>query len=188
MSKLNQEKLKSILDYSPDSGLFRWKMNIGSRAKQGAIAGNMNDVTGYCMITIDKKPLLAHRLAFLYMTGSFPLLDVDHISGERSDNSWLNLRDVSKVENHRNRRMHKSNTSGVTGVRWMKLPQKWVAEIRYDYKLRHLGLFSDKFDAICARKKAEVELGFHYNHGTGVQAKRFNLSLIKVRKKVIYGN
>ena len=160
-----QERLKELLHYNQDAGTFTWKVNKGSRGKVGAVAGNVNSWTGYVVIVIDTKSYTAHRLTFLYMTGSFPKVHTDHINGIRHDNRWENLREVTARENHRNRRKHKSNTSGITGIRWKKKECKWLAEIRFNYVLRHLGIFSDKFDAICARKSAEVRLGFHANHG-----------------------
>lgn len=162
---ITQERLKELLNYSPETGLFTWKVNKGSRGKVGAIAGNKNKITGYVLIVIDTKSHLAHRLAFLYMAGSLPSIHTDHINGVRDDNKWDNLREVTAEQNHRNRRKHKSNTSGVTGIRWSKASNKWLAEIRFNYVLRHLGLFTDRFDAICARKSAELRLGFHKNHG-----------------------
>ncbi len=161
---ITQERLKELLHYDTETGVFTWKESRG-RVNKGDQAGNINSWTGYTVIVIDSKGYTAHRLTFLYMIGSFPKVHTDHINGIRHDNRWENLREVTARENHRNRRKHKSNTSGITGIRWKKNERKWLAEIRFDYVLRHLGLFVDKFDAICARKSAEVKLGFHANHG-----------------------
>lgn len=162
---VSQSRLKELLEYNPDTGEFVWLCNKGSRAVKGCIAGNKNKITGYVVISIDGHRYLAHRLAFVYMLGVEPEVHTDHINGIRCDNRWCNLREVTAKQNHRNRRRHKSNTSGITGVRWHKSSNKWLSEIRYNYRSLHLGLFDDKFDAICARKSAELEYNFHENHG-----------------------
>lgn len=163
---ITQKDLKKYLFYNPESGIFLWRVSKGSRAKEGDIAGSINKSTGYREIAINSKHYLAHRLAFLYMSGDLPENAVDHINRSRTDNSWGNLRRVTLKENHRNRTMHRSNTSGITGVRLIKSSMKWVSEIRVDYKLLYLGVYVDVFDAICARKSAEIKHGFHENHGT----------------------
>lgn len=165
MINLNKHSIKELLHYDPDTGVFTWKRSRSSRAKVGEEAGSVRKETGYRTINVSGKPFLAHRLAFFYMTGVMPTAKIDHINGDRSDNRWENLRDVSQAENSRNQRPHRSNKSGVTGVRYIKTSGKWLAEIRFDYVLNHIGLFDDKFEAICARKSAENALGFHANHG-----------------------
>jgi hypothetical protein len=58
-----------------------------------------------------------------------------------------------------------NNTSGFTGVFWDKARNKWKANININGRLKHLGLFTDMDDAIIARKRANVEFGYHANHG-----------------------
>lgn len=48
----------------------------------------------------------------------------------------------------------RSNTSGFTGVSWDKRVNKWVAEIKINYKRYRLGFFDNKEDAIRAREIA----------------------------------
>jgi hypothetical protein len=81
---------------------------------------------------------------------------VDHINGEKNDNRKCNLRVCTYCENNMNTTVRKDNKSGTTGVFWENQSGKWKAEISYNKKRKHLGLF-DKFeDAVNARKKAEV--------------------------------
>ena len=95
----------------------------------------------------------------------WPRKTIDHVNGDRSDNRVVNLRSVAHQENHRNRAIPKSNTSGVMGVYWGKRDRKWYAQIKINGKKKHLGSFSCKKKAIQARKKAEIDYGFHANHG-----------------------
>lgn len=63
------------------------------------------------------------------------------------------------VRDYENRRASKRNKSGVTGVSWQTATEKWVASIGYKGKSIQLGRFSDKQDAIDARKEAEEKYG-----------------------------
>ena len=161
---ITQQRLKELLSYSPESGLFTWMVNRGTRGKAGAIAGCKCRRSCSVLITIDNKPYGANRLAFLYMTGKIPG-NVYNLNDDFGDNRWCNLSEGKSERRHRNRRRNSNNTSGVTGVGWYKEKSKWQAYIRFKYLFYRLGLFDDKFDAICARKSAEVRMGFHENHG-----------------------
>ena len=125
---MSQEKLKDILSYNKDTGLFYWRNPPGLKMKIGSVAGNTNKY-GYTYIRYNKKLYASHRLAWLYMYGKNPLGVIDHINGKRSDNRIDNLRDVSQKINARNTKQpHKNNkSSGVLGVSWDK--NKWVTRI-----------------------------------------------------------
>lgn len=158
-----QAELKRLFTYSQDSGLLTWNIN-----KRGVRAGDKAgcvDSAGYIKIMIDGVEYRAARLAFIYMTGKSPDMYIDHINGDKSDNRWCNLRAVTPAENCRNQRLQKNNKSGINGVGWHRVSSKWRATIKVNSRMIHLGLFYDKFDAICARKTAEMKYNFHENHG-----------------------
>ena len=163
MKELTQERLKELLGYNPDTGEFKWTED-GAGRRTSLTAGSINQ-NGYLIISINGNSFSAHRLAFLYMTGRFPLCQCDHINHNRIDNRWLNLTDVTHLENQKNRSLQKSNTSGFTGVNWHKHDKKWQSSIQVKGKQIYLGSFLEKEDAIDARIKAETEHGFHPNHG-----------------------
>lgn len=166
ISDLTPEYVKSILEYDSASGVFTWKENRWRSVKAGEVAGGMHK-DGYLDVRIKVfgcRPFL-HRLAFLVMTGSWPVGQVDHLNGNRTDNRWENLRDASKGQNMRNRCLGRHNTSGVMGVHWCKTHQCWRSRIDKDKKKYSLGYFSDFFEAVCARKSAENRLDYHKNHG-----------------------
>ena len=119
----------------------------------------------YLLIRINYIGYLAHRLAWVYMTGEWPTTQIDHINHSGSDNRWINLRDVSSSENSRNSSKYKRNKSGFNGVHFYKARRKWIAYIKHNSKLIYLGVFEDKEDAIDARKAANIKYGFHENHG-----------------------
>jgi hypothetical protein len=141
---MTPERLKELLHYAPDTGLFTWaksrrKCSIG--AKAGCVAKN-----GYVVLRLDNKLYLAHRLAWLHTYGQWPAEQIDHINGDRSDNKINNLRAVSNIENAQNGRKPKpSNKSGFLGVR--KENSKWLAEIKVNYKPIRIGLFATPEEA-----------------------------------------
>ena len=164
-STLTQARLKEVLDYNPETGVFRWRITVNrNKAHAGTVAGWIRS-NGYLMISIDKKEYRAHRLAWLYIYGKWPENQIDHENQIRSCNAIKNLRDVTNAINCKNQRITKRNTSGITGVCWDKSRNKWLASIVVNYKQINLGRFEKIKDATRARKAAERKYGFHPNHG-----------------------
>jgi len=84
------------------------------------------------------------RLHRLIMGVTDPNVKVDHIDGDTQNNRRSNLRLASNAENLRNRGKTSGNTSGYKGVTWNKRSQKWIAQIKIDYKSIVIGRFDDK--------------------------------------------
>lgn len=166
---INREQLLSFLHYNPDTGDFTWLVSTAQRVKVGDIAGGYTH--GYKRIVLCGQNYAAHRLAFLYMTGSFPPEQVDHINGVRDDNRWSNLRAVSQGTNLKNQAMKSNNTVGVSGV-WRK-KQSWRVDVMGDGKRYRISFSDRKFggkDISLAHASdfsglLYAELGFHPNHG-----------------------
>lgn len=108
---------------------------------------------------------MAHRLAWLYVTGVWPEHQIDHIDGDGLNNRWDNLREVTNQENQQNRKRMSRNTSGVIGVSFDKGMQKWSARIKAAGKYQYLGCYDKLEDAAKARKDAEEKYGFHKSYG-----------------------
>jgi hypothetical protein len=162
--ELTQERLREVLDYDPGTGVFRWT-DKGRNCLIGKVAGSTSNVTGYCIICVDKKTYSAHRLVWLHVHGFFPPEQVDHINRDRTDNRLSNLRLVSNAENRRNVGLSKYNTSGVSGVGWSRRENRWVSRIGVEGKTIYLIYTKDFFEACCARLSANNKYGFHPNHG-----------------------
>ena len=158
----DEYKFKRLLKYNPKTGEFIWLKSKGSN-KAGDIAGGL--INGYVKIKVNNRNHYAHRLAWFYVYGAWPENQIDHINHDRSDNRIDNLREVTGKENSKNQKMHITNSSGVTGVYWRKDRSKWRAAIHVNNIFIGLGSYIDKFEAICARKSAEVLYGYHPNHG-----------------------
>ena len=164
MSVVTQKELKKILHYNPDTGVFTRLTRPTNSANIGDVAGCVG-TRGYIQIMIKYKMYPAHRLAWLYMTGKWPAHQIDHINHTKNDNRWINLREATSRENSKNSPLRKDNASGVVGVSMAKTLSKWQAYITISSKKKHLGYFTDKFEAICCRKSASNKYGFHTNHG-----------------------
>ena len=160
---ITADRLKEFINYNPDTGSFVWAKNK-ARAVKGGCVGSIAS-NGYLMIKLDQERHLASRLAWLYCYGSFPSNYIDHINGDILDNRICNLRDVTAHDNARNRKIFTTNTSGICGVGWCKKWKKWVARINKNKVNVIIGGFDTIFDAACARKSKEIELGYHENHG-----------------------
>ena len=163
---LTKKQLKQVLHYNPDTGIFTWLIKI-SGVKPGDIAGTKRKHDGktYILISINGKKYRAHRLAFLYMIGRFPIELVDHEDGDGINNKWNNIRETDPVNNNRNMRLRVDNTSGVPGVYWNKKDKRWQVSIKVGEDRGYIGQYADYFEAVCARKSAENFHGFHENHG-----------------------
>lgn len=154
---LTQARLKEVLHYDPDTGKFT--RLISSKPQYvGKLAGSLSG-TGHVQIRIDGPHYYGHRLAWLYMTGNWPI-EIDHKNRIRDDNRWKNLRQVSHAENCRNQENFSNNTSGHTGVHWFKRDQMWIARIQVEGKRKFLGKFDSKDEAIEARKEAEIKYNY----------------------------
>ena len=161
---LTQARLKKVLNYNELTGIFTWKVAKARRIKTGDIAGNLAQ-QGYSRIVLDGKLYYSHRLAWFYVHGEWPKDQIDHINQSRTDNRIVNLREVTGAENNKNQSLSKSNKSGSIGVYWQKARNKWIAQININGKVKYLGLFSDKEDAIEARQAANIKYNYHVNHG-----------------------
>lgn len=158
---LTQDRLKEVATYDPDTGVFRRRPFVTSDGRQWTSEVNPRSGKGkgYAKFQVDGALYLVHRLAFLYMTGSFPSMLVDHIDGDIKNNRWSNLREATYQQNTQaNHRGNRNNTSGFRGVYWVKSRQRWQAKIMVNKKEIHLGFFECPLRAHEAyrAKKAEV--------------------------------
>ncbi len=153
---LTQSELKSRLHYNSETGIFTYLKQTNNTIKVGDVAGTLKS-HGYIAISVNNKIYYAHRLVWLYMYGEFPSNLIDHINGNRSDNSLNNLREANKLQNNRNAKINKNNVSGVKGVYYSKTNKNYVAQITLNYKTYYLGCSKNIKDAeklaITARKK-----------------------------------
>lgn len=145
-NELTQSVLKDLLDYNPETGIFVWIKNTSFKVMKGRDAGCI-DTIGYRIIRIDGKNYKAHRLAFLYVYGRWPVYQIDHADGSKSNNAIVNLRECNDSQNHANLKISKVNKTGFKGVHKEKGSTKWRARIKKDGKAISLGSYSTKEEA-----------------------------------------
>lgn len=136
--ELTADQLREVLIYDAETGVFTWR-NASRRCVVGAVAGSMHGA-GYRQIRLLGRLHLSHRLAWLYVYGEWPVNQIDHINGERTDNRIANLRQATNAENCQNVRAH-SDGCGLIGVTWSKSKRKWVSGIGINGTRKYLGYF-----------------------------------------------
>jgi hypothetical protein len=168
---LTADKVRQLLDYSPETGELRWKTRTPDMIEGGIhsaerkcrsfnsrFAGNIAgtvDGTNHIQIRIFGQSEMAHRLAYVIMTGEWPPKDIDHKNIESMENSWKNLRLATRSQNGSNRKAIRNNKLGIKGV--YKKKNRFIASIRVDYKLKNLGSFKTVDEASKAYAEAAVE-------------------------------
>jgi|SRR5690554_811476 len=167
-----ETEIKRKLKYDSESGKLHWKTLPGlnryekwfntkySEKEAGSESGN-----GYLRVKVAGTLLMYHRVCWFLYYGNWPKGSVDHINRCRFDNRICNLRDVTHLENNKNKSKGKNNTSQYTGVSFHRNHGKWYASIKVKGKSIHLGSFDSKELAYRARLDAEIKYGFHETHG-----------------------
>jgi len=165
---LTAKEARRLFLYNKKTGSLIWKIRPSNAIQSGTIAGSLhsNGTKNYLKVCVNGRRIKAHRVIWLFVTGAWPEHEVDHENGDGTDNRWKNLRQATHLENGKNQRQRSDNTSGHTGVTWNRKNKCWIAQITHNKKNIYLGSFKKKKKALDARKEAEVERGFHKNHGS----------------------
>lgn len=154
-TNLSLERLRALLVYNPDTGIFTWKITRPKCVK-GAIAGSKCDDGGW-RIGLDGFSYSAHRLAWFYVQGVWPDEEIDHKNRVKSDNRWGNLRPATRVQNQVNVLL--KNSTGYANVD--KVGKRFRAMARINGKQIHLGMADTAEEAhaisVHARRKVHGE-------------------------------
>lgn len=151
---LTQSRLHKLFNYNKASGVFTRRIKM-RQYKIGSKAGTVG-TDGYIMIMVDGILYRAHRLAFLYVKGQFPSIDVDHKNKIRNDNSWDNLREATFSQNRFNALQRSDNKSGYVGVSIFR--NKFQASIVLSGKRFYLGTFKTAVEAAKTYNEKAKEL------------------------------
>jgi len=151
-----------LLEYNQESGKLIWKKRNSQPfdwSTSGKEAGFVDvKANNRRAIRIDGKLYLAHRVAWLMVTGEWPIMDIDHRNGDAGDNRFANLRLASVAENNRNIGVQKNSSTGFKGVHFFKATGKYQAHITFNRKRKHLGYYDTPEEAHAAYCKASAEL------------------------------
>lgn len=172
----DQSILQELLEYDQATGKLFWKIRDNKWFSREADTKMWNkrfaekeaftccDSGGYKRGAILGKSYLAHRVIYKLVHNSEPA-QIDHDDQNTSNNKIDNLSDSNATHNSKNSKKYSNNTSGHTGVTWSSKENKWIAQIVIESKTVRLGAFTNKTEAITARKDAEKLHGFNLNHG-----------------------
>ena len=157
-----EEEYRPIKDYSNYA-----VSNFGnvSNVKTGRILKAVTNGQGYYSVKLYKKGKAKTRtihqlVAEAFLDNAENKLCVDHVDNNKLNNNISNLRWATTVENSRNAKLSKRNTSGIKGVRFNSNAKKWHAQIYIDGIRIHLGYYDNIEEAKQARiNKANEAFG-----------------------------
>ena len=162
--KITYEIVRKRLNYDPCSGVLVWKrienpsgweirFNDRHAGKRAGIKGTR----GYRYISIyGSRKTPESWVVWLYVNGTWPKNEIDHINGDPSDNRIANLREATSSQNKVNRRAQCTNKSGIKGVRFKK--GKWLAAIKINGRQKHLGSFNSSDEASFVFRQASISI------------------------------
>lgn len=122
--KIPAARVRELLDYNSETGVFVWRVSNSNRRSAGSIAGSRHPKTGW-LIGVDGTQYKAHRLAWLHYYGKWPPGSLDHKDGNNLNNAIANLRVATFAQNSANMRTRPNNKIGLKGV--SRANQKWFA-------------------------------------------------------------
>lgn len=171
-NKIENEKelliaLKNDYVYCEETGRFIRLSDKGGQ-KQGTYAGRISK-RGYRELSVKNFRYREHRLVWLYKTSALPRYQIDHLDHDRTNNIWSNLQEATGSQNNRNCSLSSNNTSGMNGVirqgSFSNGTDRFVAQIKVNYRSIYLGSYDTKAKAELARKHADCIYAFTNNHG-----------------------
>jgi len=163
---LTAEIVREFLDYETRTGILKWR-HRGRKwfatlhefrrwntryadSEAGHISVDAKTGRRVRRIRINKRHHLAHRLAWLYITGEWPPMDLDHADLDPLNNRWRNLRLATRSQNIANGHCRANNKMGVKGVSFHKETGMYGARIRVTGVQRSLGHFKAAEEAHAA--------------------------------------
>ena len=167
MLELRYEEAARLFTYDRETGVLYWKERTSNTIRRKYVAGVKNK-NGYRHVRIKGKIYQEHRIIMLLCYGHIPdNAEIDHVDHVRDDNRLVNLRFVTASGNRRNQSVRSDNTTGVTGVSFIKSLNKFVAQIGVNNQVHNLGRYNTLEEAAAARAEANLKFNFHNNHGKG---------------------
>lgn len=169
MLELRYEEVARLFTYDRETGVLYWRIRNGNHTRRNYVAGSIKgNNNGYRRVRIKGQNYQEHRIIMMLCFGHIPEnAEIDHINHVRNDNRLCNLRFVTGSENSKNKSVSSKSTTGVTGVHFSKTRKKYVAQIKVNRKIMHLGIFDTLEGAAEARRQADKEFNFNNNHGKG---------------------
>jgi hypothetical protein len=156
--------IMAALAYDPDTGIFTY-LSGGGNKKIGKVAGAVarNKRNSHLQIWVNYKRYSAHRVAWFFVYGEWPVGPLDHINQNGQDNRIANLRLATNSQNQANRRIKRDKKSGpYKGVFRIRDSRIFRAIIGHNKEVIDLGTFPSAEDAQEAYAKKAAELFGQY--------------------------
>ena len=169
MLELRYEEVARLFTYDRETGVLYWRIKNRNSIRRNYVAGSSKgNNNGYRLVRVKGKQYKVHRIIMMLCFGHIPEnAEIDHINHVRDDNRLCNLRFVTGSKNRKNQSVNSKNTSGVTGVYFLKDRKKYRAQIRVNRKAISLGNYDTLEEAAAARAEANLKFKFNNNHGKG---------------------
>ena len=149
-SIVSLDRLREVLHYNPETGLFTWRVKRRANISPGDIAGHIDESKGYVIITLFGRHYYGHVLAWFYVHGVWT--EVDHKNRIGVHNQLINLRAATRAETNRNQGVRSDNMLGVKGI--TRTGRKFMARIFVNGASLYLGTFETLDEAISVRQEA----------------------------------
>lgn len=159
---MNERRLREVFDFDPETGVFTRLVSV-SNIKAGYSTPGSPAKNGYLRLRIDGRLYYSHRLAWLWVYGSWPNKNIDHIDGNPRNNAISNLRLADQSENLQNISKSSKAQSGLRGAYLERSTGRWCSKIMIDKKSIHLGTFETPEAAHAAYIDAKKRI--HTFHG-----------------------
>ncbi len=151
-----------------NNNIEEFKIISGNENYEVSNFGNIRNINTKCIrvpylnkkdnvyqINIGKTKTLHRLVAEAFIENIDNKLNINHIDGNKLNNHVTNLRYATRQECMRVMRVSPTSLSGCKGV--VQLPNKsWRAQIKINGKCVSLGCYTNKEDAINARKQKEI--------------------------------
>jgi hypothetical protein len=161
--KLTHERLRELLHYDKATGVWTRLVSTSSRARAGAIAGSIVP-SGYRVIGIDGCIYFSAPLAWFYVKGEWPKLEIDHKNLDKADDRWENLREATHGENQRNKRLQKNSSTGYIGVAIDRARQCWSVMVKLNGKKHKVRCRGSLAEAAMMRAELAQKLHGEFAH------------------------
>lgn len=100
--------------YDPETGILSRIKRTGNNWRPGPVTPSAN--AKYIGFRFRGVICRVHRAAFFYMTGEWPVGEVDHVDGDTFNNRWENLRACNRSQNGFNKAVQDRNITGHKNV------------------------------------------------------------------------
>lgn len=113
---ITQKLVQELFYYDKDVGhLFTKLCRLGSNKQIYSRIGTVHSL-GYRVVSVNGQIYKEHIIVWLYVYGSLPNKDIDHINGNKADNRLINLREASRSDNICNAKLRIDSKTGIKGI------------------------------------------------------------------------